>query len=58
MLRELDGKRNGYVVRFLNEANVLPFVPLGGVDFSKADLRGGKLQIGKSQWDKPQWSEP
>ena len=44
VLRELDGKRNGYVVRFLNEANILSFVPLYRIDLSKANLIGASLR--------------
>ena len=44
VFRELDSKRNGYVVRFLSEVNVLPFVPLGGIDLSHANLFGADLR--------------
>ena len=50
VLRELDGKRNGYVVRFLIEANALPFVPLKRVDLSRADLSKADLSKADLRW--------
>ena len=55
VLRELDGKRNGYVVRFLIEANALPFVPLKRVDLSRADL--SKADLSKADLSKADLSK-
>ena len=44
VMRELDGKRNGYVTRFLSEVNALPFVPLNNLNLDGANLREANLQ--------------
>ena len=43
VMRELDGKRNGYVTRFLSEVNALPFVPLNNLNLDGANLREANL---------------
>jgi uncharacterized protein YjbI with pentapeptide repeats len=39
VLRELDGKRKGVLIRFLTELEIIEFIDLSEVDLNKADLR-------------------
>ena len=43
VLKELDGKRKGSLIRFLSEAELLEFVSLAEADLEKADLRECRL---------------
>lgn len=39
VLRELDGKRKGLLIRFLSELRIIEFIDFSDVDLSEADLR-------------------